>query len=393
LKTPSSEVDLTLLRAERLARLRQKMRQADVAAVCLLDPVNMRYATDASNMQVWSLHNPTRYAFIATDGPVIQFEFENCGHLTQGIQSIDETRPAISWSYMMAGPEAERAALTFAAEIADLVRRHGGANRRLAVDRIDHVGFLALRREGVEVVDGNALIELTRVLKTPQELIALREAIAGCERAVGAMRAALRPGLTEQELWSVLHQHNIAQGGEWIKTRLLTSGPRTNPWYNECSDRVIEDGDLVAFDTDLVGKLGYCCDISRTWRAGDGQASDQQRRTYALAYDNLQRLMALVRPGATLGDIATKFGPIAEGYRGYSCLLHGVGMCDEYPTAFWRDQRGRYDAVIEPGMVLSIESYLGPEHAAEGVKLEEQVLVKESGIEVMSSLAFEDDWL
>lgn len=388
-----SGVDVAVLRRERLARLRQKMREADVAAVCFLDPVNIRYATDASNMQVWSLHNPVRCAFVTSDGPVIQFEFESCGHLTAGIETIDETRPAISWSYMMAGVEAENAAAEFAAEIADLVNRHGGGNRRLAVDRLDHIGFLALQKQGVEVVDGNALIELTRVIKTPQELIALGETIAGCEDAVDAMRAAMRPGMTEQELWSVLHQQNIANGGEWIETRLLTSGPRTNPWYNECSDRVIEQGDLVAFDTDLVGKLGYCCDISRTWRAGDGPADDEQRRTYGLAYENLQRLMALVRPGATLGDIAEGFGSLAEGYRGYSCLLHGVGMCDEYPTAFWRDQRGRYDAVIEAGMVLSVESFLGPEKAAEGVKLEDQVLVTETGIEVMSSLPFEDDWL
>jgi len=369
------------------------MRAADVAAVCFLDPINIRYATDASNMQVWSLHNPVRYAFIATDGPVIQFEFESCGHLTQGIKLIDETRGAISWSYMMAGVEAENAARAFAAEIADLVSRYGGANRRLAVDHMDHVRYLALQKAGVEVVDGNALIELTRVIKTPEEIIALTETIAACEDGVHAMRAAMQPGQTEQELWSVLHQHNIATGGEWIETRLLTSGPRTKPWYRECSDRVIEDGDLVAFDTDLIGKLGYCCDISRTWRSGDGAANNVQRRTYAMAYENLQRLMGLVRPGTTLGEIATGFGTLPEGYLGYSCLLHGVGMCDEYPTAFWQDQRGRYDAVIEPGMVLSVESYLGADFAPEGVKLEDQVLVTETGIEVMSSLPFEDDWL
>ncbi len=53
------------------------MREADVAAVCFVDPINIRYATDASNMQVWSLHNPVRYAFVATDGPARPSR--NCG--------------------------------------------------------------------------------------------------------------------------------------------------------------------------------------------------------------------------------------------------------------------------------------------------------------------------
>ena len=78
------------------------------------------------------------------------------------------------------------------------------------------------------------------------------------------MQAALAPGVTEIELWSHLHAGNIKRGGEWIETRLLTSGARTNPWLQECGSRQIQAGDLVAFDTDLIGPYGYCADISRT---------------------------------------------------------------------------------------------------------------------------------
>ena len=82
-----------------------------------------------------------------------------------------------------------------------------------------------------------------------------------------ADRTAFEPGITERPLWSHLHQANIELGGEWIETRLLTSGPRTNPWYQECSARVIENGDIVSFDSDLVGAHGYSADISRSWIA------------------------------------------------------------------------------------------------------------------------------
>lgn len=386
-------VDLSALRRERLTRLRHVLREADVAAAVLLDPINIRYATDVSNMQVWCLHNPTRYAFVATDGPVIHFEFASCEHLAKGIETIDEVRPAISRTYLMAGSESEERAAEWAAEITDLVTHHGGGNRRIAVDQLDFVGFLALQRLGIKVVDGQQLAEQARMIKTPEELNAIRDSVSACQASVLAMHAAMQPGMTERDLWSVLHQKNIALGGEWIEARLLTSGPRTNPWYQECSDRVIEKGDLVALDTDLIGRYGYCCDISRTWRANGGMASDDQRRTYAYAYAHLNRLMDLIGPGVTLVDLAAQIGDPPKGYHVYSCLVHGVGMCDEYPVAFWQNQKGRYNATILPGMTLCVESYFGPNHAAEGVKLEEQVLITDTGVESLSSLPFEEDWL
>ncbi len=390
---PAAAVDIAALRSERLSRLRQFMAADDVAAAVFFDPINIRYAVDVSNMQVWSLHNPVRYTFVSTAGPVVHFEFASCSHLAEGFELIDEVRPAVNWCYMMSGQDAEVAAGTWADEIADLTIRHGGGNRRVAVDRLDLAAYQSLRAAGVEVVEGHTLAEKARTIKTPEELKAMRASIAACEEACLVMGAAMKPGMTEQELWSVLHQQNIARGGEWIETRLLTSGPRTNPWYNECSDRVIEDGDLVAFDTDLIGLYGYCCDISRTWRMGADEPSDEQRRTYAHAHAHLEKLKRIVRPGIETKDLAAEIGNRPNAWHVYSCILHGVGMCDEYPTAMWLDQLGHYNAVIEPGMTLCLEAYSGPVDGREGVKLEDQILVTDDGIEVLSSLPFQEDWL
>jgi len=386
-------VDIGRLRAERLRRLRATLVEHDCAGAVLFDPVNIRYATDVTNMQVWCLHNPARYAFVATDGPVIVFEFPTCHHLASRVDVVDEVRPALSWLYQMTGPESGRRADAWAEEIAALVASHGGCNRRLAADRLDWMGYLALARRGVEVLDGQHIAEQSRALKTPEELRAMRDAMRACEVAVGALRERLSPGATEREVWSVLHQQNIALGGEWIEARLLSSGPRTNPWYQECSDREIRAGDLVALDTDLIGRHGYCCDVSRTWLCGDGRPSDRQRSTYAKAFAHLQRVLELTGPGVTLYELAEKIGDPPEGQNAYSCLLHGVGLCDEYPTAFWRRQTEHYDARLEPGMTLCVESYVGPHDHAEGVKLEEQVLVTESGVEILSASPFEHDWL
>jgi Xaa-Pro aminopeptidase len=344
-------------------------------------------------MQVWGLHNPARYVFVASEGPVVLFEFPSCAHLGAEMKLIDEVRPAQSWLYLMAGPEAKARAESWAGEIADLIREHGGGNRRLAVDRLDWMGYLALGACDVSVAEGQRIAEHARRIKTPEEQCAMRDAVGACERAMATMAASLEPGISEQQLWSILHQQNIALGGEWIETRLLASGPRTNPWYQECSDRVIQRGDLVAFDTDLIGRHGYCCDISRTWLCGDRQPSDEQRRIYAMAHGHLQRLQDRVRPGVTLGELAESAGHRPEGYHVYSCLAHGVGLCDEYPVAFWKDQRQRYEARLEAGMVMCIESYFGPDGGSDGVKLEEQVLLTENGIELLSTYPLEKDWL
>ena len=176
-------VDVAALRHERLDRLRRVLREADVAAGLFLDPINIRYASGVRNMQVWCLHNPTRYAYVATDGPVVQFEFASCEHIAEGIETIDEVRPATPWTNLMAGPNAQLQAATWAAEIADLAARHGGGNHRVAVDRIDVTAFEELTKLGIEIVDGQEVAERARGIKTPQELNAIRDCVAACEAA------------------------------------------------------------------------------------------------------------------------------------------------------------------------------------------------------------------
>jgi Xaa-Pro dipeptidase len=204
----------------------------------------------------------------------------------------------------------------------------------------------------------------------------------------------MEPGITEQALWSVMHRANIAAGGEWFETRLLTSGPRTNPWYQECSDRVIENGDVVAFDTDLIGVGGYSIDISRTWVAGDRAPTDEQRRMYSAAYEQVVNNIDLLRPGVSFRELSEKAWLPPDGLhsRTNACVAHGVGLCNEYPLIVNRDHfdGGGYDGMIEAGMVLCVESLVAPPGGREAVKLEEQVLVTDHGPELLSQYPFDE---
>ena len=141
LKSPVSHQVLDRARAFRLQRLRDRCAAADCAALLLYDPCNIRYAFDCSNMQVWCLHNPVRYALIFADGPAIMFEFEGCARQSEGLPGIDELRSARTWTYMTRGDRSDTAMAAWADEIADLVRIHGGGNRRIACDRLDGAGY------------------------------------------------------------------------------------------------------------------------------------------------------------------------------------------------------------------------------------------------------------
>lgn len=391
---PVDAATLSRVRRGRLARLREQMAGHDMAAVVLVDPVNVRYATDTRNMQIFSARNPARYAFVALDGPVIVFEFAGCEHLSRGAELVDEVRVATTASYVAAATRLDEATARWADEIADLVRSHGGGSRRVGIERFSAAAAFALAARGLEVLDAQAPVERARAVKVPGEIELMRESVAAVEEAVGALREAIRPGITETALWSVLWRHVIAAGGDYVETRLLNSGPRTNPWFQECSGRVLEAGDLVALDTDVVGRHGYYADFSRTFLCGAGRPSAVQRTLYALAHEQIEHNLALIRPGATFREVSEQGWRIPGRYhaRRYYLLAHGIGMTGEYPYIVDRADRdaGGYDGVIEPGMVLCVESFIGDEAGGEGVKLEQQVHVTAEGCELMSRFPLEE---
>ncbi|TFH50654.1 MAG: aminopeptidase P family protein [Lysobacterales bacterium] len=389
--------DLDAVRMYRLGRVRAELKKRDYAAIILYDQLNTRYATDATDMQIWCSHNENRYVYVPAEGPVIVFEYAGLEHLSEGLPGVDEVRNAVCWYYFAAGTRGPDMAVKWAAEIADLVAQHGGGNKRVAIDRCGPLGAPALDRHGISIHDGFEVMEVAREIKSPGEIMLMRHAIDVCEQGLEAMREALRPGITENALWAKLHEKNIALGGEWIETRLLSSGPRTNPWFRESSMRVIEKGDMVSVDTDLVGPYGYCCDMSRSWICGEGKAGDEQRRLYAAAVAEIEHNMAILKPGMTYRELAERAwkNPAEFQDNRYSCVMHGVGLCDEYPTIKHLsdfDAKG-YDGIIHPGMTLCVESYIGTVGGREGVKLEEQVLITEDGYEKLTNYPLQLEFL
>jgi Xaa-Pro aminopeptidase len=389
------QIDMVRLRTWRLGRLQAELQRLDCGCAILTDPMNIRYATGSRNMSVWASHTPARYCFLPAEGRAVLFDFHNCEHLADGLETIAEVRPARGFYFYEAGSRVAEKAAAWGREMAAMVATHCGSNRRVAIDRLDPPGTQALAAHGIEIVDGQEPCEMARAVKNDEEIACIVHAVAACEAGMARMHEALRPGMTENALWSILHETNIRLGGEWIECRLLASGERTNPWFQECGDRIIRPGDLVAFDTDLIGPFGYCADISRTYFCGPGRPSAEQRRLYAIAHEQVQfNIDRLMRPGLSFREAAELAWPIPDEFvaNRYSCVAHGVGLCDEWPRITHRHdaESSAYDGALAPGMVMCVESYIGAEGGREGVKLEQQVLITERGCRLLSTFPFED---
>lgn len=380
--------DLDALRSYRFERVQRQLLEMDLEGAILWDPMNIRYVTDSTNMQVWTSHNPSRYCWVGADGSLIMWEFFECEFMSGHNPRVQEVRPATSSIYFLAGPRYAEKAAAWSAEMLDVIAEHCGPKPRIAIDYCGLLEFKALEAGGVTVENGMELMELARHIKGSDEIKAMKCAVHACQASMTDMAEAMKPGMTERELWSLLHAGNVKRAGEWIETQILSSGPRTNPWMQEASSRVIRNGELMAFDTDLVGAYGMMCDISRTWLVGDGGPNAAQRNVHSLAVEQIEHNVALLTPGRTFYELChDSWMPPIEDYRHYCVNYHGVGQCDEFPEIpfphTW-DAVG-WDGVLEPGMVLTAEAFVGSRHGGEGVKLEEQVLVTETGYERLST--------
>ncbi len=388
---------LDTMREFRLQRLVQELQKNDFGGILLFDPLNIRYATDTTNMQLWITHNPARACFVSADGYIVLFDFHSCEHLSDHLPLVRERRHGASFFYFESGHRSDEHAGLFAAQIDELMREHSGANRRLAVDKIEIAGLRALERAGFEVFEGQAVTEIARVIKGPDEIKAMRCAVAACEAAMTEMQAAIEPGKSENEIWSVLHAGNIKRGGEWLETRIFSSGPRTNPWFQESGPRIVQPGELLALDTDMVGTYGMCCDISRTWHSGGADPTAEQKWLYQISHEHIMTNMELLKPGVTFREITEKAHRLPDECvpNRYGVVMHGVGLCDEYPAIRYREDYDSYgyDGELEAGMVLCVEVYCGKEHGHEGVKLEDQVLITEDGYENLTAYPFETSLL
>ena len=384
------KINFDRMRKFRLQRIREQMENNNVGATILFDPINIRYATDARNMSLFTMHTLARFVFIPQSGPVILYDYPKSKHLSQDLCTIDEVREVVSWDFFSSGDKVEKNAKTWSQQVDDLMQSYSRDNKHLAIDICDPVGIQALQNNYSYILcNAQNLTERARSIKSLDELVCMQASIEVAEKGINLIHEKLEAGQTEEELWSYFHKVNIENGGEWFETRLFTSGPRTNPWFQECSNRAIEKGDLVAFDTDMVGPYGYCADISRTF-VEDGKLNVEQKKLHDLAVENIKYNEQLIKAGTMFREFAEKAWKLPDNCydNHYPCQVHGIGMCDEWPFIAFPNKdysNGDFNSVFEENMTITIESYIGEVGGREGVKLEDQYLVTKEGLKLLTN--------
>jgi Xaa-Pro dipeptidase len=390
--------NLAAMRQFRLNRLVDAVNTRDYGGILMFDPLNIRYATDSTNMQLWNTHNAFRACLVCADGYMVVWDYKQAMFLSRFNPLVREQRSGADLFYFDRGDKIDVAADAFAREVRDLIAEHGGGNLRLGVDKVMIHGLRALEAQGFDVIPGEELTEKARSIKGPDEILAMRCAHHACETAIHEMERAARAGvpsgdMSEDDIWAVLHAENIRRGGEWIETRLLASGPRTNPWFQECGPRIVQNNEIVAFDTDLVGSYGICIDISRTWWIGDAAPRPDMIEAMKIAREHIDHNMQMLKPGVKINDLSQGCHhlPAHMQAQKYGCMMHGVGLCDEWPLVAYPDHmvKGAFDYEIKAGMVLCVEALVSPEGGDFSIKLEDQVLITETGFENLTSYPFD----
>ena len=384
------EIDTDRLHQYRTQRLKQKMREMDVAVCIMVSPISLRYAINYRNYALFMSHIPSTYLFYPLDG---DFVLHNAFDPSIAAKNQRRGQPL---SYMYGGDELTPLAAAFAKDVDQYLNQIGARNRRIAIEYVNPSITQAMEQRGLEVVDGVHITERARLIKSPDEINCMRWAIAVAEHGAAKVAECLKPGVSELQLWGLLNYANIANDGDWHDGRMLASGPRINPWLQEASERKLESGDLLGFDTDMVGPYGYFADLSRTFHCGPAKPNKRQKQLYRLAIDEVEHNINLIHPGVSFSTLQKNAYPVNEAFHqnAYPCIVHGVGMCDEYPHIH-PNFRGPlpYDGIIGEGMTLCVESYMGAVGEQNGVKLEQQVLVTDSGVEILTQYPFEESLL
>jgi Xaa-Pro aminopeptidase len=226
----------------------------------------------------------------------------------------------------------------------------------------------------VEVVPVEEMVEPLRAVKGPEEIEATRAALAVAEAVFTEITAKLQPGMTEKQIARALEGAARQAGADAMSfPTIVAAGPNSALPHAIPGDRPVAAGEPLLIDWG-VRLDGYCSDTTRTFVLGapDGEF----RRIYKVVRQAQRMATAAIRPGITGREVdAVARDHIAEsGFAGLA--IHETPRLS--PLS---------DAVLEKGMIVTVEPGIYIEGWG-GIRLENQVVVTDSGAEVLNSLPF-----
>ena len=404
-------VDLDRLRHDRLTRLRKQLEQSDLGALLTFDFSNIRYMT-STHIGTWAMDKLIRFAVLPRGGDPVIWDFGSAAKHHQLYnpwldyeRAPDAREPSEA---ARAGRSGARAGIStlrgafhpdagiaeeVARKVATVLREHGVADAPIGVDLVEMPILMALRAEGLDVVDGQQVFLEARRIKTPDEIALLTQACSMVDAAYEELYEFLRPGVRENECVGLVSNVLYGLGSEYVEGVNAISGERCSPHPHVYSDRIVRPGDPAFFDI-LHSHLGYRTCYYRCFAVGS--ASPAMQDAYTRCREYMDMAIATVRPGATTADIASLW-PRAEefGFADEEAAFalqygHGVGLSIWEKPIFSRLVSLEHPEVLEEGMVFALETYWPASDGWGAARIEEEVVVTADGCEVITKFPAEE---
>ncbi len=389
-------VNFERMRKERLAKLHKQMEMNDFGALVLFQGHNIRYAT-GTWQGVWKCENFTRYAVVCDKALPVLFETVGtdieCAKMdAPWLQG--RIRPAVSWQWTEG--EEEEKCKNMVQTIIDILSEEGVRDKRIGVDRVDLLTYEMMKKLRLNVVSGWSAISRARVIKTSDEIECLKLSAAHGDVALWKlMHEWSVPGVSEAELVGKASGYLWGKGFDFVPDPIIASGGNTSPYRRWHTDKVIRQGDLVICDLGAAGPGGYCCDMIRTWKVAS-KPTAQEKDLFKECHESLHKAIDALKPGATTADVA-KCLPEFDDDKYKSVTLeqfaHSVGLTTHEGMWVSRAFSLTHPVVIEPNMYFAVETLAAHPGLPQTVRLEEDVLVTESGHEIFTLVESPEDFL
>ena len=386
-------VDIDRLRRERLARIKGLLAESDIGALLCFDMSNIRYIT-ATHIGTWAMDKLARFCLLPQrDAPVVWDFGSAARHHEIYCPWLEGRSPAgISTMRGAMSPESGRAE-DVAGKIRRSLEERGLLGEPVGVDVVEPAVMFALQREGIEIVDGQQLMQRARVIKSQDEIVLLDTACMMVDAAYEELYRQLRPGMRENECVGLVNKVLYDLGSEHVEGVNAISGERCSPHPHVYSDRALRPGDPAYFDI-LHSYMGYRTCYYRTFAVGS--ASPALVDAYKRCRYILDAAIAKIRPGVTTDEVvsvwpkAQDFGFPNEEAAFALQFGHGVGLSIWEKPIISRLVSLEHPEVIEEGMVFALETFWPSTDGWSAARIEEQLVVTANGCDVITRFPAED---
>jgi Xaa-Pro aminopeptidase len=386
-------LDVERLRVERLARVKALLEESDMAALLCFDMANIRYIT-ATHIGTWAMDKLARFSLLPRGHEPVVWDFGSAArHHDLYCPWLDGRSPAgISTMRGAMSPESGRAE-DVAAKIKRELEERELLGAPVGVDVVEPPVMFALQRAGIEVVDGQQLMQRARMIKTADEITLLDTACMMVDAAYDELYRQMKPGIRENECVGLVNKVLYDMGSEHVEGVNAISGERCSPHPHVYTDRALRPGDPAYFDI-LHSHMGYRTCYYRTFAVGS--ASRALVDAYKRCRELLDRAIAMVRPGVTTAEVASIW-PRAEefGFPNEEAAFalqfgHGVGLSIWEKPIISRLVSLDHPETIQEGMVFALETFWPASDGWSAARIEEQLVVTADGCEVITRFPAED---